>query len=353
MVQVCWLSVNPCSNKIVFYPKEIAIRIEQAYINHNPDVICTCILGADFFNTTVHFHPNGSCYQTTLGFSMGGGRFKQSGYRSVKRVIINPNNDYVTVCTKEIYGDWRITRNEDVLSAVRFDVTIPSEYIIEDITTVVDKFNAWTASDLISDTDTGDRFVVWEWCRGVPERQGNLMLLSDDWWVPYLCNENTIIEEAFLLNMNSIDIEIPNNGSRTIVFKQGSFALQKDIINRKQRTVRRVTKTIQELKKHFNDIMLPPLDIFNLIDKLPPEIIPQGFYCCITQDIMKEPVQTVDGHIYEKTAIQRWFQHNTTSPLTGLILSSTSIRPQVQLQKRIEKFVLNNAHNAQNPPTLE
>ena len=145
--------------------------------------------------------------------------------------------------------------------------------------------------------------------------------------------------------MNSVPL------SRTIVFIQrGSFALQKDIVNHKQRTVRRVTKTIQELKQQFDDIMLPPLDIFNLINQLPSEIIPQGFYCCITQDIMKEPVQTIDGHIYEKEAIIHWFQHNTTSPLTGLLLSSTSLRPQVQLQKRIKKFVLENAHNL---PTVE
>ena len=31
-----------------------------------------------------------------------------------------------------------------------------------------------------------------------------------------------------------------------------------------------------------------------------------SFYCPITQDIMTDPVLTVDGHSYERAAIEEW-----------------------------------------------
>merc|ERR1719473_252605 len=44
--------------------------------------------------------------------------------------------------------------------------------------------------------------------------------------------------------------------------------------------------------------------------------IPPSFICPITQDIMRDPVITVDGQTYERAAISEWLQKNDTSPLT-------------------------------------
>ncbi|MCO5577640.1 hypothetical protein L7F22_031471 [Adiantum nelumboides] len=49
--------------------------------------------------------------------------------------------------------------------------------------------------------------------------------------------------------------------------------------------------------------------------KLPPE-----FVDCITQEVMKDPVITADGHSYERIAIEKWLEHHNTSPKTGEVL---------------------------------
>ena len=95
MTQVVWLSVDPVRRKIDFYPRAIASRIEQSGTERDPRTAAACVLGSDFFNATVHFHPSGSCYQTTPGISMGRAGFKQPGYRSVKRHVRNTGPDMV------------------------------------------------------------------------------------------------------------------------------------------------------------------------------------------------------------------------------------------------------------------
>ena len=39
--------------------------------------------------------------------------------------------------------------------------------------------------------------------------------------------------------------------------------------------------------------------------------VPDGFKCPITQDLMFDPVSTVDGHTYEKDAIVRWLRQRS------------------------------------------
>ncbi len=42
----------------------------------------------------------------------------------------------------------------------------------------------------------------------------------------------------------------------------------------------------------------------------------EDFICPITQEIIHDPVVcTLDGHAYERNAIEEWFKHNTRSPL--------------------------------------
>lgn len=55
--------------------------------------------------------------------------------------------------------------------------------------------------------------------------------------------------------------------------------------------------------------------------------VPAEFVCPITQEMMQDPVSTVDGHTYERAAIERWLTRKRTSPLTGSVLPSTTVIP--------------------------
>ena len=94
---VCWASLDPVRHKVHIYPGPIASRIEKAYSERDIYAFNSCEFGSDFFNATVHFQPNGSFYQTTLGFGMGRMGYKQPGYRSVKRFT------FIKECEKPYY----------------------------------------------------------------------------------------------------------------------------------------------------------------------------------------------------------------------------------------------------------
>eukprot|EP00039_Didymoeca_costata_P029781 m.26357 g.26357 ORF g.26357 m.26357 type:complete len:705 (-) comp7788_c0_seq1:126-2240(-) len=62
---------------------------------------------------------------------------------------------------------------------------------------------------------------------------------------------------------------------------------------------------------------------------------PPEHYCPITSDIMTDPVLALDGHTYERSAIESWFQRSNTSPLTNQEIPDTlipchSIRNMIQ-----------------------
>ena len=94
---VCWASVDPVRHKVDIYPGPIARKIETAYNERNIRGRRSCVLGSDFFNATVHFHPNGTCYQTTKGFNMGRMGHKQPGYRSVQRFTFSEECENPTI----------------------------------------------------------------------------------------------------------------------------------------------------------------------------------------------------------------------------------------------------------------
>ena len=41
---------------------------------------------------------------------------------------------------------------------------------------------------------------------------------------------------------------------------------------------------------------------------------PKDLLCPLTLDLFEDPVVAVDGHTYERAAIEKWFQSKTTSP---------------------------------------
>ncbi len=340
---VTWCSIDPVRCKVDVYPKSISIRIEKSYNQRNRDSPTQCVLGKDFFNATVHFHPSGSLYQTTPGMYMGRSVFKQPGYRSVKRICVNNPQDIISIYSKQVNSEWRVAHSS-IDSEICFTEKISRDLWIETSEDLTDEIliTNWKPEDL--DSGPLDKnIIVWQWCRGVTEHQGDINRLSDNWWMPYNYENSVSIERTFnngVYNVNHVDIDLPVIGTRTIEFDGNScYARQVSLDRTRVRTVRRVVKTLQELKMMFDRISMPIIDINTILSGLPDGTIPHHFNCPILQDIMQNPVKTIDNHVYDKYAIERWFIDHNTSPLTGLSLVSKVLTPHYELKKEIDEFL--------------
>lgn len=60
--------------------------------------------------------------------------------------------------------------------------------------------------------------------------------------------------------------------------------------------------------------------------------------CPITCELMEDPVLAMDGHSYERKAIEDWLQRNATSPTTNLPLPSTLLVPNHSLKSMIVEW---------------
>jgi serine/threonine protein kinase len=70
--------------------------------------------------------------------------------------------------------------------------------------------------------------------------------------------------------------------------------------------------------------------------------VPFSFYCPISQEIMSDPVVCSDGHTYERTSIEKWFDSRrpapATSPSTNLPLANTTLISNHALRSAISEF---------------
>lgn len=68
--------------------------------------------------------------------------------------------------------------------------------------------------------------------------------------------------------------------------------------------------------------------------------IPNSFRCALSGQVMREPVATCDGQVYELSAIEDWlWRGHRTSPVTGEELQALTLTPQLALQAAIQAFV--------------
>lgn len=63
----------------------------------------------------------------------------------------------------------------------------------------------------------------------------------------------------------------------------------------------------------------------------PPEI----FVCPITQELMLDPVFALDGHTYERAAIEEWLARRLMSPKTGVALDNPTVIPNHAMRQQI------------------
>lgn len=76
------------------------------------------------------------------------------------------------------------------------------------------------------------------------------------------------------------------------------------------------------------------------VDDLEP---PSELCCCITGDLMDDPVTAMDGHTYERTAIEAWFarfsdSQRPTSPLTNEPLPSRRLIPSHNIRSQCKTW---------------
>lgn len=337
---VAWASLDPIQRKIDFYPQTIAQRVENSLAAGED----CCVLGSDFFNATIHFNnQTGESYQTTPGQHLGRGGFKQPGYRTVKRVIQRPGQSTSCFYGRRIHGEWRLVDTPQE-SEWTFTETIPSSAIVRSEATPADPLRAWRATDLEGDEQARTRqaVIIWQWCRGTTEANGDLMRLGDEVWCPYLQGNNEDIERAFSANAEAATIGLETRTLR-IVFNPGStFALQRDDAAHKERLVRRTTKTAQDVWMMVQSLQAGNRDPGNAQtptwQPTASLAVPPEFFCPISQELMLDPVNTCDNQTYDRPGIEQWFLQQNTSPLTGLSLPNKTLVSNEALKAAIEMF---------------
>tara|TARA_B100001057_G_C22258567_1_gene722271 strand:- start:79 stop:594 length:516 start_codon:yes stop_codon:yes gene_type:complete len=64
-----------------------------------------------------------------------------------------------------------------------------------------------------------------------------------------------------------------------------------------------------------------------------------NFMCPITHSLMVDPVILIDGHTYERKAIERWLTNHETSPKTNLPLVNKILIPNISIKVMIDEMV--------------
>ena len=69
---------------------------------------------------------------------------------------------------------------------------------------------------------------------------------------------------------------------------------------------------------------------------------PEQFICSISQELMEEPVVTVNGYSYEKTEIMNWFKskkkNRLIEPRDGRIIKNKNLSPNIDLKISIQEW---------------
>jgi len=88
--------------------------------------------------------------------------------------------------------------------------------------------------------------------------------------------------------------------------------------------------------------------------------VPSQALCELTGALMMDPVQTPDGHIFERAAIEDWFSVSQTNPATGGPLQLAECAPHPELQHLIQGYQMQMFATSQiapeafdEPPTMD
>jgi serine/threonine protein kinase len=162
-----------------------------------------------------------------------------------------------------------------------------------------------------------------------PERVGKRQYNEkDDIWA-VACIVSELVTGRFIHNR-------PDTGDRGCLFTSKQHIIQEVINDVKRKSVVLgqvveciLSETSPERRRSASQVL----------ETCWPEEIPLSFCCSITGKVMSDPVVCVDGHSYERAAIQAWFDSgNKTSPLTNGNLLNLCLIPNNHLRSAIEEF---------------
>jgi len=81
----------------------------------------------------------------------------------------------------------------------------------------------------------------------------------------------------------------------------------------------------------------------SIADRIDTSLVPRGFMCPITLEVMKNPVIAADGHSYERGSITAWLASHDTSPVTNLPLTHKMVVNNHALKQAIDDFLLSSS----------
>jgi len=74
------------------------------------------------------------------------------------------------------------------------------------------------------------------------------------------------------------------------------------------------------------------------VRQAPPDA-PADFLCALTRTLLRDPMRTPYGHVYDKRMIATWFRtHGSICPLTGQPLAPNELTPDDELKDKITKW---------------
>ena len=89
----------------------------------------------------------------------------------------------------------------------------------------------------------------------------------------------------------------------------------------------KLNKAIKQMTDAFYDSITPAVK----------KGVPQEFICPLSMELMQDPVVAADGHVYDRTSLEKWFAAGKkTSPLTGAPLTHTDLIPCTTLKSLIQ-----------------
>jgi U-box domain len=138
--------------------------------------------------------------------------------------------------------------------------------------------------------------------------------------------------------------------------KPSFLGLELSPYNTKQRTMASGLQTYQSsCLEPDSTLQNGPQNISDACDASRRDV-PEEFICPITLEMIRHPMKTIHGHVFERQAILQWLKEDTAKnsqsrcPLTRLPLVSTDIQTDYEMLHRIKQYQLGNMErNYQNP----
>lgn len=106
---------------------------------------------------------------------------------------------------------------------------------------------------------------------------------------------------------------------------------------------------LHSLERMFDNWAIEPEVVSKPIDSDAEEDAPippfKTFLCPLTKEVIKNPVVLESSQTYERSAIRHWFEHcreqgrDPTCPVTGQVLKSLELRPNISLSGTIQEWV--------------